>query len=644
MNDHKIGWDIEAERDLWRSICAPNSWFAEDGTTPSTHPRALWYFIQYAWGAEFFFRKHPEQVRWLIESIHLPYISWLQGHLLDWKAECKAGGTDRMYLAVILPRGFGKTVTATKSASLWTHLDEPDMSTLYCGATTEFAVGILDTIREVIAGTDDDSWFAWLYGDWRKGGRNWTKQSCDHGYRCAHNLSEASLDTCSIETGMTGYHHRQHWWDDPIVRNKLKEGGVYMRGVHDNVNASWNALQTNGLMVFVLTRYLDGDVAGKHLKDEGIKTWSGMPCPNMTLFTKHALGDGVWHVYFMQTENELTGEPTHPLLWDKKKIAEAKSRDPEDYACQQQNNPGTGERAPLIESQLPDLFMDYRDFHFMVPIESASVHIDTAFKKLQNIRQGDFNAIGVWLHDARRNGIVYLDTDLLRWSNEWREEDFNDQLVNVLLLLRRRAIRVKYLTDEVEPGGKAGTYKNRLLALTKQAGVRIHPDRILQLNRSGTNKKARIRTSVGHWAENYVRILLHKRSDCSCKKIQDPDTKQWHNDPTCNHWIIPPVVLELFNQILRVDAVEHEDIADALADGFIKPVWNGPDAMLLNESANEGAEQRQPGDTILRDLAAGAFAPPPSTELFRQWDELDFNGPNDGHRDQYGDLMPRDPV
>ncbi len=621
---NEIGWDIEAERALWRSICAPNSWHAEDGTTPATHPRSLWYFIQYAWGTEFYFRSHPDQVRWLVESIHGPYIEWLQHHLLEWKTDCQNGGKDRKFIAVILPRGFGKTVTATKAGAIWTHLDEPDMSTLFCSSSGEFSESILDAVKQVVSGRNEDSWFSWLFGNWEKGAKDWTKTYCNHGYRRSHNISEPSLDRTGVDIGMTGYHHRQHWWDDPIYINKLREGGRYMDSVHEAVDASWNAVQTNGLVVFVLTRYLDGDVAGKHLKDEGVKSWDGMPCPNMTLFSKVPMGQGNWNVYFLQTENELTGEPVHPILWDKKKIADAKSRKPEDFACQQQNNPGTGERAPLVESQLPELFMDYKDFRFAVPIESASVHLDTAFKKLNNIRQGDFNAIGTWLKDARRNGIMYLDTDLLRWSNEWREEDFNDQLIGVLLNLRRRAIRVSHLTDEVEPGGKAGTYKNRLIAITKQAGVRLHPDRILQLNRGGTNKKARIRTSVGHWAENYVRILLHK----------DMNGK----------WIIPPVVLELFNQILRIDAVEHEDIADALADGFIKEIWTQPMMSYFNEAAIEGSTPMQPGDTILRDLGGRPFAPPPSDLLFKQWDEARANGPDDGNRSADGDLMPRDPV
>lgn len=620
----EIGWDIGAERDLWRAICAPNSWHGIDGVRPDTHPKSLWYFILYAWGVEFYFRKHKDQVRWIEESIHLPYIQWLQWHLMDWKTRCQLGGTDRKYLAVILPRGFGKTVTATKSASIWTHLDEPDMSTLFCSATSELSEDILNTIQEVITGNDDDSWFGWLYGNWKKNAKDWTKKYCHHGYREARNLSEPSLDITGADIGMTGYHHRQHWWDDPLIKNKMREGGVYLRSTHEAVNASWNALQTNGLMVFVLTRYVDGDIAGRHLKDEGVATWSGMPCPNMALFSKIPMGRGVWHVYFYQTENELTGEPTHPRLWDHKKIAEAKARDPEDFASQQQNNPGSGERAPLIETQLPDLFMDYKDFRYTVPIQSASVHLDTAFKKKKNVGEGDFNAIGVWLKDARRNGVMYLDTDMLRWSNEWREEEFNDKLMDVLVTLRRRAIPISHLTDEVEPGGKAGTYKNRLLALTRQAGIRLREENILQLNRGGTNKEGRIRTSIGHWAENYVRVLLHR----------DQHGK----------WIIPPVVIELFNQILRPGFTEHDDIADALADGFIEEIWTPPALIFLGDSIVEGSMPTQPGDEILRDLGGRPFAPPSSEELFRQWDKAAEYGPDDGNRGSDGELMPREPV
>jgi len=602
----KAKWDLEAERDIFRAICSPNHWFNDSGEI-STHPKSLWWFVQVAWGAEFFFSNHPEQPVWLTEEIHGPYLEWLQTHILRWKAYCKSGGTDRYYLCINMPRGFGKTVTSTKSAMLWAHLDEPDMSTLIASATGSLSQDIYKAMQAVMDGDDPDAWFTWLYGNWRKGAKEWTKEFLHHGYRKNKNLSEPSFDVTSVDVGMTGYHHRIHIWDDPIFKNKLREGrDAYLRSVHDAVNASYNALQTNGLLIFSLTRYLDNDVAGKHLRDEGIATWSGMPCPNMSMFEKVPMGQGIWHVYFFQTEDELTGKPTHPTLMDAKKIKEAKARDPEDFACQQQNNPGTGERAPLLESQLADLFIDYKDYKFDTPIECASVHIDTAFKRLDTVRTGDDSAIVVWLHDARRNGVMYLDTDLLRASNEWREEDFNSELIKVLLSLRRRQIRVKALTDEIEPGGKSGTYKNRLLSVVNGVGISLPFERFIQLNRT-TNKKARIRTGIGFWVENYVRILLHK--DAS------------------GEWIIPMVVRKLFNQILRIDVVDHDDLADAATDGFTPGIWVKPSTQY--QITDEGAVPRSPWGDDLR-----AFSKPPSIEevyeMIDQQREVQWMGPGHG--------------
>jgi len=617
-----IKWDLEAEHELWRSICAPKSWFDENGRV-ATHPASLYWFVRLAWGVDFFLDNHPEQPRWFADHIHKPYLEWLQTHLLRWQDYCLAGGTDRYYIASVIPRQFGKTICSTKSSMLWLHLREPDMSTLIASATTSLSADIYNAIREVMSGEEKDSWFAWLYGNWRQGAKEWTKEHCSHAYRRSRNMSEPSFDVTSVDTGMTGYHHRIHVWDDPIYANKLREGkDAYMRSVHTAVNASYNAFHTNGLLMFTLTRYADGDVAGKHFRDEGIASWSGMPCPHMHIFDKIAFGKGIWNVYFLQTEDELTGEPIHPTIFDKKKIAEHKARDPEDFACQQQNNPGTGENAPLLESQLPQFFMDYKDFLYevMPVVECVSIHIDTAFKKLETLRTGDDNAIVPWLHDARRNGMIYLDTDFLRASNAWREEDFNDELVKILLAYRRRAIRISKMTDEVEPGGKAGAYKNRIMSVIMSTGINFGPDQFVQLNRT-TNKKARIRTSVGYWVENYVRILLHK------------DAK--------GQWIIPPVVRKLFNQIIRVDVSEHDDVADAAADVFAPGIWKRP---LPRTPDEEGTSPRGPYEEDLKALSR----PLTNEEVFQLVEEnkqvQEWDGPGRGWSPDDYDNDPREPI
>lgn len=577
----EIAWDLDAERDLWRALMAPNTWHGPDGTTPATHPDALWSFVSKGWGAEFFLAANPTEPQWLHEPIHRPFCNWLQTHLLRWKAISKTGKPGRYHIAAILPRGYGKTVSTTKAASLWTHLDEPDMSTIICSATADLSRDVIGAIGEVISGKDPFAWFTWLYGNWRQGGREWSKDSYKHGRRMV-NTSEPSFDTTGVDAGMTGYHHRQHWWDDPIIRNKLREGrDAYLRAVHDAVNASYNACHTNGLMAFVLTRYLDDDVAGRHFKEEGIATWSGMDCPHITAVTeKVEWGKGIWHVFYYATEDELTGEPTHPKLWTKQMIAEAKRRDAEDFACQQQNNPGSGERAPLVESQVPYLYFSYQDFLYNVPIKWATIHIDTAFKRPETIRTGDDSAIVVWLADARDNGVMYLDTDLIRASNEWREEDFNKQLVAVCLNLRRRGIFIRAITDEVEPGGKAGTYKNRILGVLSAAGIEISSEQFITLNRR-TDKKSRIRTGAGVWAEGYVRLLLWK----------DESTREWRVSQTLR---------KLVSQIVRVDVTKHDDLADAATDGFIPQLWSRPLTNPGLQAPDEGFVPPRPGDEELK--------------------------------------------
>jgi len=632
----QVKWDLEAERDLWTAICAPRRWYAADGETPETHPQALWYFIALAWGTEAYFQKRKGEARWLQPRVHLQLVTWLQFHLLRWLDQRSSGSDDRYYIGVVWPRQFGKTVIATKAASLWTHLADPDMSTLYFSATHPLSKSILGAVQEVISGKNKLSWFSWLYGNWRANDRKWDGTECVHGYREMTSLGEPSFDTTGVEIGMTGYHHDQHIIDDPIYANKLREGGTYMNTVHTAVDACYNALKPNGLMMINATRYLDDDVIGRHQKREGISTWNGMVCPNTALFETVPMGHGSWHVNFWQTENEETSEPTLPEVYNKVKIRDHKKRDPEDFACQQQNNPGSGEHAPLVERQIHDIFCDYRvlrGYGGAVVNPVATIHIDTAFKKKDSIGKGDDSAIVVWLHDERPNGLIYLDTANLKASNEWRAEDFHAELIRVCVNLRRRGIPIRCLTDESDGGGKGDVYPSVLKAVLNGAGFYIP---IHQLNRQGTKKRSRIRKSAIHWAEGYVRILLER--DCTCG--QDLPALM------CPHWKKPPLFLKLMNQMLRIDAVDHDDLADAAADVFIEElpnggrIWRRPMALNFLIQSDEGAIPIAPDDDAIKrnPLSRVMLEQIAATEQ----EYADLMGPGHGPDDYY--MPPRQPV
>jgi hypothetical protein len=544
-------------------------------------------------------------------------------------------------IASVLPRGYGKTVIE-KAAILWLHVLDRDMTTLIQSATDKLSTDILKAQVAVMSGSDPDSQFAWLYGDWVSGAPDKNKDMINHAYRRARNIGEPSIDTSSANVGSTGYHPRTVFWDDPLEAPKIREGrDAYLRAQHNSVKSSRNSLHRNGLLVYTLTRYLEDDIAGRSFKEEGIASWSGMDCPHFSSVTEKVnWGQGVWHVYFYQTENPQTGEPTHPRLWTKRSIADAKRVDAEDFACQQQNDPGASEHAPLVESQIPWLYYDYSDFQWSVRIKWATVHIDTAFKNKDNIGKGDDSAIVVWLSDEQDNGVLYLDTQLLRASNEWREEDFNTELIKVCANLRRRGIMIRAITDEVEPGGKEGTYKNRILGLLRTAGFMIGEDQFIQLNRK-KDKKSRIRTAVGHWATGYSRILLDRRN-CNCPPASyNPKTNTMETQK-CPHYVVPQIVQKMINQILKVDSASHDDLADAAADGFIKSLWTPP--IRDPGATQDGMVPVSPGDADLKALGR----PPSNDELLQMLadrDELREGGYfADGLRGWDEDTMPREPV
>lgn len=594
MARHTIGWNLDSERELWAGICAPGAWYHSGTNQPGgTHPESLWYFIHYAWGAEFYMRE--KQRFWLVRRsrsgfhVHDQYLAWLQKHLSDWKQKRREGRGERLYLAVMLPRNFGKSITTTRCAALWTHLDEPDMSTLIGSATEKLAKDFLNSIAETISGKNkEQSWFSWLYGNWKNPNREWTNTAFHHGYRRNTSLQEPSFDITAVGVGMTGYHHDQHWWDDPIIKNKIRDGGSYMDTVHTAFNASFKALQTDGILGLVCTRYLDGDVAGKRMKTDGVASWSGMACRNTSVFNEVPLGKGIWHVYFWQVEDENTEKATCPEIMDETRIAYEKNQDQEDFACQYQNDPGTSIHAPLSMDQIRDLFVDYKDLKHEFPIENVSYHLDTAFKSPDSVRSGDFSVIVPVFHDVRTNGFMYVDTDRVRHSNEWRSDQFSDQLVSVMQQHRRMLIPVKCVTDEREMGGKEGLYRQNFIATMRGAGLRF--GKLHQFPRQGTNKRTRIRKAAGLIAEGYMRFFLHKRPGCTCT-----------NRVSCPHWIIPPTIHELFDQLMRVDVAEHDDLADALSDAFMPEVWRKP--LFEQASLEEGMQPRQPGDEGLKTLS-----------------------------------------
>lgn len=571
-------WNLTYEREMWSAICSPQGLIDAEGSR-FTHPDSLYWFVAMAWGAEWYIRNTGAQ-RWFVEDVQKPYLQWLQSQILEWKVSRRAGNAVLWQVGIVLPRGFGKTVTSTKAALLWSHLDEPNMSSYIGSEIHELAMKIYDPIRSVLMGQNPDSWFAWLYGTWRVPDRKWDDEQLVHAFRRSTALSEPSIGTFGVDRGITGHHPLQVWWDDPLSANKLRSTGTWLESVIKAVDASFAAVRTDGFMAFVLTRYLMKDVMGTALDEDGILSWNGMPSTDSRYKPSQK---GHWRIYFMQardtrdTDVYARGRPTLPTVWSDDRLTRWEDKDPDDYACQAMNDPTTGEHMPLTREQIDSLYIS-REAMKNIPIEYATIHVDTAFKEDQQ-GKGDYNVISVWLHDMRNNGMVYFDRGIS--SNQWRVEQFNDELVAIVLELKRRRIRVRMITDEPEPGGKLGSWKALIQQALRGAGVGRSIE-IKQIPRQGTRKLMRIKTAAGYWAEGYARLV------CDF----DPEGKPLLNTT--------PGLTQLREEMLFIGKSPHDDHADAAADVWREGIWRPP--LFLSETENVGQVPLQPGDSVLKDF------------------------------------------
>ena len=247
---------------------------------------------------------------------------------------------------------------------------------------------------------------------------------------------------------------------------------------------------------------------------------------------------------------------------------------------------------PLTKEQVEQLYFN-REFMFdketgrlngQIPIKYATIHVDTAFSE-DRVASGDNSVIAVVLHDLRDNGIVYLDRVLS--SPAWRVDQFNTELVNEVIRLKRLGIRIRAITDEKEPGGKAGSW--RLLMEQALAGAGVRGAEIIQKTRQGTKKIQRIKTSAGYWAEGFFKILVD----------------YYDGQPNRE----TPGIVETVYEMLHIGKAAFDDRSDALADVWDEEIWTRPTPRVNGE---EGAYVHQPGDDALKQIGK-----PLNTEALR---------------------------
>lgn len=558
----KRDWPLDAEREFWADVC-----------TPGRHEHSFWWFVNIAlgWKARC---EEKGQLRWMSKEVHEPWLDWMQHKTEEWWARRENPKLDpeRKQIIICVPRFFGKSNSITKALPLWIHLREPNL-TCYLGSEVHpKAKAFLGPMQRIMEGNDPYSWFAWFYGVYYNPDRDWNKEECVTAARVSTGLTEPTIGTFGVETGLTSKHPLLCIYDDPVSAEKLKEGGSWLRTVLASMDSIYPALRSDSMFILIGTRYEDADPIGTSIATEGVKEWAGHP-------PLEKIKPGKWEVYFLQardrldTRNYPEGEPILPKVASHAFLKDYAARNAQDESSQMMNDPSHGEHVELTKEQvdalrIPRPKLDEPQY----PISYATIHIDTAFKDEERRKKGDYSSIIVWLHDLRPTGRVYLH---FVWQDRVRSEQFDNKLIEVFADLRRRNYRVRALTDEAEMGGKRGVYKQHLEQVITGAGFRL-PE-IYQFNRSGTKKDMRIREAAGYWIDDYVRIF----DDC-------------------------PFFEEMKWQMTRIGRSQFDDLADPAADVFRPEIWVGRTHYDRDEQPPTPV---QPGDDVLKDQISRQLFP-----------------------------------
>src|SRR5258705_8073156 len=184
-----MNWNLEAEREIWADVCRDS----------------FWWFLQIGFGAQFYMRSNPNEA-WLTERLHRPICDWLQDKVARWESNRKENLKERVKVALVIPRNFGKTVMGTKALSIWAQLRNPDISSYIGSEVFSKAVEFLGPIKTMYEGKDPFAWFPWLYGIWYSPERTWAQAKIVHAARRAVSKGEPSFSTWGVEMGITGAH------------------------------------------------------------------------------------------------------------------------------------------------------------------------------------------------------------------------------------------------------------------------------------------------------------------------------------------------------------------------------------------------------------------------------------------------------
>jgi hypothetical protein len=549
-------WPISLERELLADACCQH----------------FWPFLRYAYGVS---NSPPPNGVKFTADLHKPLCDWLEETIYEWEA-MRRGETPmrRFYVMLDAARGSGKSVVG-KALILWLSLRHPDLVSVIDCATVADAIEFAGTVKVIYEDKDPYALFTWLFGNW-KGTEPWTKARFTHAARRI-NRSEASIDTTGVEVGITGKHPDFLWLDDPITIDKLREEGNWIEVANTHVIGLFPALLNDSLMFVCATPYCDGDVVSNAITQDGIRKHFGYELPPEYSF--HVGPKGKWDLYYMPAARE-DGVTLMPQFWPQAELDDYNRKSPTNYAAQCLLRPGSSDLVPLTMEQIQSIIIGKEALPKNL---TYTIHMDTAFKDPDRAGRGDETVVQVWGHQADSGNVYFIEG---YGSNKWRIEDLIEKLVELTQRYRRWPKRLRWMTDEIGVGGKAGVWLAHLRTCFADHDMHLPP--FLEIRRPPNKKKVtRIIEAAGYWIDGHVFLLRDA-----------------------------PGLRPLMWQMARIGISAHDDWADAAADVFHPQIYRP----YRGHDGDAPPPPRQPGDEILKP---GAM------------DDNDLRGLYDSYRGDY---------
>lgn len=473
MTDHP--WDSDDELALLRDLCRRN----------------FWTFFLYAFGAG----ANPKGKRWIDPQVHEPIADWFQNHVLDWHQKRLNGIGEQKHLAVLIHREVGKSTMIAQAGQAWLHALDPEISTYTGSERLELSQKSLGTIKAVMDGSDPYAMFPKLYGNWAGSARTWTGREIVHAARRNTSRRDPSLGTFAVETSITGAHPDAIFYDDPISYERLNTDSNWLATVRSQVSSLVPVIQSDGLVVWVGTRYDDMDHFGAALANEGTASLSGMESESLPQPTP----DGKWHVYFMAGRDR-ESKPSTPKVWPERRLKDYQRLDPLRYASQVMNDPTVSEFNPLTKEQIRQCVVKSDQ----VPWTGMrfAITTDIAFWDGKGMAAKDDTCFIVHGYPRNGSGDVYVVEG--HGDNRWRGEDFCKRLVATVQRYRQQGRKVFAVTGETTRSGAKGTVRALIQNYFHDAN---EPINYIEFERGSTKKEIRLVAAANFWVDGHVRIV-----------------------------------------------------------------------------------------------------------------------------------------